>query len=262
MLRKELWARWGLLAAGCWIGLLPVACTAEAEDAVEGMDAEVTSPDGAASSDDVGGAAPLSPDDFAARGMRYCEIVLGYLGDDGFSAEVWGTQGLNMCPAALWDALDPAEIQATYEALLVKMNGPRYFLMNGFEGTPLIEPIRRTYGDLEMHRLATVVFDAPPGAGSPFTPVTVLRDNTWIFNAGEEVYELIDPEGTPYVMQAYAQIVDPTLTEADLPELGSRIALPEGWVYRARTLIDELRVVATGEATVVQDDLENTYQRY
>ena len=32
-------------------------------------------------------------------------------------------------------------------------------------------------------------------------------------------------------MQAYAQIVDKSLTYADLPGLGSRLKLPSGWRY-------------------------------
>ena len=41
------------------------------------------------------------------RGMRYCEILLFYSDDEGLAAEVWGTQGLNLCPTESWDALDP-----------------------------------------------------------------------------------------------------------------------------------------------------------
>ena len=61
-------------------------------------------------------------------------------------------------------------------------------------------------------------------------------------------------------MQAYCIGVDPTLTEAQLAGLGERLALPEGWSYRTRLLDEELVVDTTATiATVVQDELENTY---
>jgi hypothetical protein len=75
------------------------------------------------------------------------------------------------------------------------------------------------------------------------------------------VYELVAADGTVYVMQTYSQIVDPTLTEASLATLASRLQLPEQWHYRVRTLDQDYVMQASGEAQVIQDDLENTYQR-
>jgi hypothetical protein len=63
-------------------------------------------------------------------------------------------------------------------------------------------------------------------------------------------------------MQSYAQIVDPSLSEGDLSGLGARLTLPADWQYRARTLDAPLVVDTPGEATVVQDELQNTYSRY
>jgi len=62
------------------------------------------------------------------------------------------------------------------------------------------------------------------------------------------------------VMQSYSEMVDPSLRMADLQNLGSRLKLPAGWKFPTRILSESLRVVATGEARIVQDDLENTYQ--
>jgi hypothetical protein len=47
----------------------------------------------------------------------------------------------------------------------------------------------------------------------------------------------------------------------DLPGLGSRLQLPAGWRYGTRTLRQDLVLAAHGSATVVQDELLNTYQR-
>ena len=63
-------------------------------------------------------------------------------------------------------------------------------------------------------------------------------------------------------MQAYAHIVDDSLTMDSLPALGDRLNLPEGWHYRARIPDQDLtlRTVA-GEAHVLQDELQDTYMQ-
>ncbi len=63
-------------------------------------------------------------------------------------------------------------------------------------------------------------------------------------------------------MQAYCLAVDPTLTTDDLAGLADRLDLPDGWSFSTRTLDAGLDMLSTdGVATVVQDELENTYQR-
>ena len=75
------------------------------------------------------------------------------------------------------------------------------------------------------------------------------------------VYQLVAPGGDVYVMQAYSQIRDRTLTLKDLPKLGKRLDLPPGWRYRVRRLKAPLAVAPQhGDATIVQDELQNTYQ--
>ena len=94
----------------------------------------------------------------------------------------------------------------------------------------------------------------------PYTERHVNRGAVFYFDAGKPVYELVDSTGTAFVMQAYCIGVDPTLTEADLPGLGERLALPEGWSYRTRILDEELVVdTSTTLAVVLQDELENSY---
>ena len=61
-------------------------------------------------------------------------------------------------------------------------------------------------------------------------------------------------------MQSFSQIVDSELMYEDLETLGGHLNLPEGWNYRVRMLESSLDVQADGTATVVQDELQNTYQ--
>ena len=90
---------------------------------------------------------------------------------------------------------------------------------------------------------------------------TIHRTTDWTFLAGKPVYELVSPKGQVYVMQSYSQIVDPSLAYADLAALGSRLKPPKGWQYRSRTLTADLVAPARGEAHIIQDELQNTYQR-
>jgi hypothetical protein len=201
-----------------------------------------------------------SRQDESLRERRYCEILLGYMVDGELRAEVWGSQGLNLCPAESWEALDPDAIQAEHGAVFIRMNGPRYGMMDAAD----IEPPgseRRMFGDLEMQQMATLVVDPASVSGEAYTEAHVERTSAFEFWSGFESYQLISPEGVAYVMVSMSQIVDPDLSPADLSDLGSRLALPEGWTYQARRRITDLVLEAEGEATMLQDELQNSYQR-
>ena len=92
--------------------------------------------------------------------------------------------------------------------------------------------------------------------------MAIKRDTEWIFTAGRPVYEMLTPDGRTYVMQAYSHIVDDGLTLDSLPALGDRLHLPPGWRYRTRTPDRNLALrTVTGEAHVLQDELQNTYMQ-
>lgn len=194
------------------------------------------------------------------RGVRYGEVLAVFQRDGALQAEVYGTQLLNDCPQELWDTLDPALLAQDLGALFVKLNGPRYWVLDGL-GTKVavVEPVLRDFNGLTMRRIATVDLGQQP-ASVPYTERHVDRGAVFFFDAGSPVHELVAPDGTAYVMQAYCVGVDPTLTAEQLPGLGERLALPDGWSYRTRVLDEELVVDTTASvATVVQDELENSY---
>jgi hypothetical protein len=113
-----------------------------------------------------------------------------------------------------------------------------------------------------MRKVATIpIRTAADLVQTPYTERTVNRDNTWTWNQGRRVYELLAPDGSNYVMQSYAQIRDPAQTIGSLRSLGDRLDLPQGWSFRSRRLKRDLTLTADGKATIIQDDLLNTYQR-
>lgn len=194
------------------------------------------------------------------RNTRYGEVIAAFADGGRFRAEVYGTQLLNDCPAELWDALDATAIAAEMGALAVKLNGPRYWTLDGL-GTKVevVEPVLRDFGGLMTRRIAVVELGENPGV-TPYTENHVNRGAVFFFDAGKPVFELVDPDGKAYVMQAYCIGVDPSITLESLPTLGEQLSMPEGWTYRTRVLDEEL-VVDTSDhlATVLQDELENSY---
>jgi hypothetical protein len=194
------------------------------------------------------------------RGVRYGEVLPVFLREDGLHAEVYGTQMLNDCPQHLWEKLDAADIAKELGAVLVKLNGPRKWVLDGL-GTKVapVEPVLREFGGIMFRRIATIHLGDKPGAG-PYKENKINRGAVFFFDAGKPVYELVNPEGKAYVMQALCMGVDASMSEASLPSLGSRLSLPAGWTYRSRVLEQELVVDTTASlATVLQDEFENSY---
>lgn len=191
-------------------------------------------------------------------GKRYGEVLLVTPGEAGLQASVYNSYPLNDCPAELWAALDAKAIAAENSAATALLNGPRYWLMNEIENMTQGPRIVKNFGGIDMQLQAQTLLSAMNPA--PYTANQVHRHTVSTFNAGEQVYELHDPAYRRWVMQTWSQIVDPNLSRADLPQLGERLNLPQGWTYQSRTLDSALRIdTTTHAAQVLQDDLTNSY---
>jgi hypothetical protein len=167
---------------------------------------------------------------------------------------------LNDCPQELWETLDADAIAKDMGAVFVKLNGPRYWLLDGLGSkVAVVDPVFKDFNGIQMRRIATIPIGADFAAG-PYTIRSVNRGAVFFFDAGKTVYELVDPDGRALVMQARCVGIDSNMTEESLATLGERLALPEGWSYRTRVLDAELVVDTSATlATVVQDEFENTY---
>jgi hypothetical protein len=69
------------------------------------------------------------------------------------------------------------------------------------------------------------------------------RETEIHINEGSPAFILDDPSGTPWVMQAAAQIVDQNLTYEDLFNLSDKLQMPEEWSYRVEVLPEDLTIV-------------------
>ncbi len=197
-----------------------------------------------------------------ARGLhnaRYCEIIEVKGTPPSVVVTVWNTIKLNRCPASWWNAFDAGELATELGDFAVVLNGPRHFLMDAAAATP--GPVRSFHGE-KLQKVATIPVDNLADlVQTPYKERVIERDNTWEWNRGRLVYELIAPCGARYLMQSYSQIRDPELKIGQLKSLGERLSLPPGWRFTSRRLEHDLVLKAHGRARIVQDDLLNTYQR-
>jgi hypothetical protein len=229
----------------------------------------------------LGGCSKKLPDDGAdakvmkfdnLRDMRYAEVFL--IGGDpvtkDLQAEFYNSTDLNnsknprdTCPQAVWDKVDPEELKKQYNVLGVFKNGPRHWVMEWIE---LPVGAERDFDGFKARWMGQVKLpkdvDLKKKGSSAYKPTTVARKSQMGFAKGKPVFILDDPEGNPWVMQAYSLIVDPNLTYDSLKDLGSKLKLPAGWKFRVKDLDEDLTIGAVnGIAHIVQDDLENTYDK-
>lgn len=206
------------------------------------------------------------------RDVRYAEVFL--IGGNGITknleAAFYNTTELNnaadqknTCPQALWDEVDPEELKEKYDVLKVFKNGPRHWVMDWIK-IPVSKEVF-DFNGLKARWFGQVVLppvDLNKKGSTGYKPTTVARSSLMGFDGGKQVFILEDPQGRPWVMQAYGLIVDPSLTYEGLSTLGEKLVnMPEGWKFRTQVLERELVIHADkeGNAYIVQDELGNTY---
>ncbi len=193
------------------------------------------------------------------RHARYCEIFTVALSPSP-TATVWNTTGLNHCPYHWWTGLDTGALAADHDVPLAVLNGPRHWVVDG-ASEPNLGPVSEFDGR-QLRDVATIDLSSIGTAHpDPYTTIEIGRDNTWHYDRGKRIYDLVDPAGHVYRMQAFSQIIDPALRYRQLRDLDSRLALPDGWRFQVGRLPRSFDLTAHGKATIVQDELQNTYQR-
>lgn len=196
-------------------------------------------------------------------GKRYGEIFLVYPGEPEPQAFVYTTFPLNDCPPELWSALAPESIADEHGAAAALLDGPRCWLVSRIEQMTQASPITAIFGGIEMRQQASIVLTSSFMSSlqpKPYAVNTVNRHIVLIFDAGQEIYELIDPYRQRWVMQSWSQNMDINLSLGDLPALDGRLALPPGWTYQRRKLTSPLRLdTTTHDAPAIVDNLGNHY---
>ena len=215
---------------------------------------------------------PSSPEPLkytGLRGVQYCEVALLVLvPGKAVYANYFNTSGLNnaadrmdTCPPDLWAKINPEQLKTQYDIATAFKNGPRGWTMDWIDlpAGPVVD-----FDGLKTRWLGKA--ELPPEMTSfkagdlAYKMIKSHRKSTMTFEKGKPVFILDDPDGTPWVMQAFSKIVDPSVSYDGLKDLGSKIHPRAGWKYRVVTLDKDLTIsTPEGYNWLTQDELENTY---
>lgn len=198
------------------------------------------------------------------RDVRYCEVIPSVTDGATITTSIYNTLGYNACPPVQWAALTEDKVNREFGSQSAKLNGPRHWVLDRMQASgSSTTGTTFAFGGITMGLRGTLTTPAgqPTVGDQIYVPNQVKRDTVWIYDAGKPIFELADPQGNVYVMQSYAQIADRTLTIEQLPDLAGKLALPQGWSYRTEMLGAELDLASDGLATVVNDNLYNSYQK-
>ena len=200
-----------------------------------------------------------------ARGYAQGEIFLMRGAGGHLAALVFNTTGLNQCPPEQFDAIDVDTLAKETGSDAVWKNPRRFWMMDHLTIALVGEPREFQGLDVQLRgedgdARRTSPRKREARRRSTYRPSQIRRVTTYEFLAGSPVFLLRSPEGVTWVMQTYTNHKAADLTEADLPNLGERLTLAEGWEFEAKTLDRDLVLDTNGLAHIVADDLENMYQ--
>jgi hypothetical protein len=190
------------------------------------------------------------------RNMRFGEILVVKPG----GADIYNTTGINDCPAELWDALDLEKIKKEFGAVVIQKNGPHYWMMDSqtisFGATASFQGLEARWGA----RVDPAMFSKAATGSEPYKVFNPRKTQKMVYAKGKPVYELVDPDGHSYVLQAREEAfpIDSLATLADQMK-----QLPKGWHYRTRILTEDLVLDLRSDQTIygVGDEFHQYYTR-
>jgi hypothetical protein len=197
------------------------------------------------------------------RAYAQGEIFLLTKSGDHMDAQVYNTTGFGPCPRAEFDAIEVDALARDTGSDLVWKNPRRFWMMDSLHVNIAGDPAE--FGGVKFNLLARMQMPADfdftqDQSARGYRPTQIRRVSTYSFTSGRPVFLLRSPNETTWVMQTFTNHVDTTLTEADLPGLGSRLALADGWRFKSVTLDRDLAITTNGLANIVPDNLSNMYQ--
>ena len=176
------------------------------------------------------------------RDMRFCEILVVKLK----GIEVYNTTGVSDCPSQMWDTLNLRRIRRQFRALKVEKNGPHYWMM---DSQTVSFGTKATFGGIDARWVAKLplltALEAATGS-KPYKVFNPKKTQRMVYTKGKPVYELIDPDGNVYILQAH-EAKFPTDT---LAKLGEKLKLPSGWKFRTREPSEDLVLDLKADQTI------------
>lgn len=194
------------------------------------------------------------------RGKPYNEILVVYRYFNKIKAGVYNDIGQPLISADDFAKISTDDVKKNFVATAVIKNGPRFWVMdeitgyyNGEQkniaGHPMNQPgiLNLSTNDLKNR--------------APYRIHQINRKTDYTYFKGQKIYELVSDKGEVYTMQAGSREIDKNLTINDLDNIGSRLKLPAGWKYQVLVLQADVTYKIDGTAYVIQDDLQDTYQK-
>lgn len=195
------------------------------------------------------------------RDFRYCELLFTFENGVDMTTEVYATIGYNECPNEDWLDINIEELMNEFGATGIKANGPRFWIVNKIKSGD--EDIGYdkvgTFGNIQMGLAAQI--DGPIEEHLSYTEHIIKRWTIFKFKKKNRIYKLINPAGEVYVMQSYTTMVKTDLTIDKLENLDQILDLPDGWKFETEVLEKDLEITSSGDAVVIQDEFENSYQK-
>lgn len=203
-----------------------------------------------------------------ARNYPYCELEVITRVLPEITVQVYNTSGQEHCPPGTMEKIDAEALAKQVGADKIVKNPTRFWLMDELWAydageTFDFDGLKATW----MAKIELPLWDAlHKEKDKPFPPYVEAhpsRHSKYAWKKGSEVYLLRDPNGKVWIMQAYTNLVDNSLTIDGLRDLGSKLKLPRGWKYEVKTLDRELTyepLAPSYTAYFIPDDLQNAYQ--
>ena len=197
------------------------------------------------------------------RGHAQCELFLMKKDAGKMEALVYNTTPLNDCPPGKYDPMDAKVLAKKTQSDVVWKNPRRFWMMDNLTLSLAGEP--RDFDGLKFNFVAKMQmpagFDTSKDQSSQaYSPMKIQRVTKYEYLAGKMVFMLRSPNEHTWVMQTYTNHVDHTLTEAELPNLGKKLKLANGWQFKAKVIDRNLTITTNGLANIVPDNLANMYQ--
>ncbi|MDF0673614.1 MAG: hypothetical protein P0120_04630 [Nitrospira sp.] len=190
------------------------------------------------------------------RNMRFAEILVVKPG----GIDAYNTTGLNDCPAKLWDGLDLEKLKKEFGAAAIQKNGPKYWMMDSqtvsFGATASFQGLEARWAA----RLDPAMLSKAAKGSEPYKIFNPKKTQRMVYAKGKPVFELVDPDGHCYVLQAR----DEAFPIDSLATLGARMKqLPKGWQYRTRILTEDVVLDLKPDQTIyaVGDEFHQYYMR-
>jgi uncharacterized membrane protein len=184
------------------------------------------------------------------RGLRYCELFA--VGPEWIT--VYNSIGLSVAPPELWEALDANAAAEQLGVEKVVKNGPHWWMAD--KATIRFGVDEVEVGGIGFRRVARLpAFIARSGGVEPpqYTILEANKQGVNVYLAGHSVYELVSPDGKAFVLQST------NVPPEEVPSLGDRLTLAEGWGFRTRMLEEDWAIEMQGKVKVAADDLKDIY---